>query len=411
VAQQYFNLSLKELGPYALNYSRNGRYLLLGGRKGHLASFDWRGKELQCEIQVRETIRDIHYLHNETMFAAAQKRFVYIYDDHGTEIHCIKKMEHVNKLTFLPYHYLLVSASERGILSYLDVSIGQIVTRHSTGLGPLRQLTHNLYNGLVHLGHHQGSVTLWSPNMGKPIVKMLCHRGRVTGLAVDREGRYMVTAGMDSQMRVWDIRQYKPVHAFHTRRPATSLDISQRGLVALGYEKQCQVWQDVFSDPDPRPPCLQYELKADMHQLEFCPFEDALGIGHSQGLSSIIVPGAGEPNIDALEVNPYQTKGQRREWEVKSLLEKIPSELIMGNPLDLCYVKKDREAAEDKGTQIKVNLRRRLRGRSTPGKLATRKQILKDRMARTLRKKEIAAKRSKEKEEKETSKQPLDRFR
>jgi U3 small nucleolar RNA-associated protein 7 len=110
VAQQYFNLSLKELGPYALNYSRNGRYLLLGGRKGHLASFDWRGKELQCEIQVRETIRDIHYLHNETMFAAAQKRFVYIYDDHGTEIHCIKKMEHINKLTFLPYHYLLVSA-------------------------------------------------------------------------------------------------------------------------------------------------------------------------------------------------------------------------------------------------------------------------------------------------------------
>lgn len=51
-AQKVFDLDLPELGPYNLAFTRSGRHLLLGGRKGHLALMEWQQRHLVCEVQV-----------------------------------------------------------------------------------------------------------------------------------------------------------------------------------------------------------------------------------------------------------------------------------------------------------------------------------------------------------------------
>ena len=88
-----------------------------------------------------------------------------------------------------------------------DTSTGQLVAEHRTKLGDCRVMRQNPYNACMCLGHGNGTaractvvvvpwvrqlgecshpavvarapgtVTMWTPNMNQPVVKMLCHRG------------------------------------------------------------------------------------------------------------------------------------------------------------------------------------------------------------------------------------------
>lgn len=58
-AKKGFELKLEGLGPYIADYTRNGKGLLLAGRKGHVGTMDWRGGTLGCELQLNETVRGV----------------------------------------------------------------------------------------------------------------------------------------------------------------------------------------------------------------------------------------------------------------------------------------------------------------------------------------------------------------
>jgi U3 small nucleolar RNA-associated protein 7 len=328
-----------DLGPYVSDYTRNGRSLLLAGRKGHIATCEWRAGKPGCELHLNETVRDAKWLHNDQYFAVAQKKHTYIYDHAGVEIHCLKKYVETTHLEFLPYHFLLAGIETSGFLRYTDTSTGQIVAEYSTRKGAPTALTQNPYNAILHVGHQNGTVSLWSPNVTTPLVKIQSNAGPVRSLAVDRSGRYMLTGGQDLRVKLWDIRALKEVHSYTTRQPATSLDISDRGLAAIGSGTAVTVWKDFFTTtPGSGPSKVQSPYLTwgndglRVERVRFCPFDDVLGISHARGFSSILVPGAGEANYDALEVNPYETRKQRQETEVKSLLTKLQPETIALDP-------------------------------------------------------------------------------
>lgn len=241
------------------------------------------------------------------------------------------------------------------------------------------------------MGHQNGQVTLWSPNSSTPLAKLLPNKGPVRALAVDRSGHYMVSAGQDCQMNVWDIRMYKEVHRYFTRAPASSLAISDRNLTAVGFGTTVNIWHNLFDRAVARQDAEQTKVQSPylswggqgqaVSRVAWCPFEDLLGVSHADGFTSVLVPGAGEPNFDALEVNPYETVKQRRENEVKSLLNKLQPDMISLNPdfignLDLAsHETRQRERDLDrKPDDVVERLSKRARGKNSAMKRFLRKK-------------------------------------
>ncbi|CAN1318891.1 Probable U3 small nucleolar RNA-associated protein 7 [Linum perenne] len=358
-SKNQYDIVLPDLGPYTLDFIPSGQYMALAGRKGHVAILDMTNMKLIREMQVKETVRDVAFLHNETFFAVAQKKYPYIYDRDGIELHCLMEHGPVLRLQFLKNHFLLASLSKFGQLRYQDVTTG-------------------------------GTVTMWKPTTSAPLVKMLCHHGPISALAFHPNGHLMATAGREKKIKIWDLRKFEVIQTIPGHH-AKTLDFSQKGLLAVGTGSYAQV----FSELEGSGTYSRYMNHAiakgyQIGKVSFRPYEDVLALGHSMGWSSILIPGSGEPNFDTWVANPYETSKQRREKEIHSLLDKLPPETIMLDPSKIGTLRPNRrkekptkqemEAEKEAAVEAvkEIALKKKTKGRNKTSKRVMKRKVMVD---------------------------------
>ena len=213
-------------------------------------------------------------------------------------------------------------------------------------------MTQNRHTAVIHLGHQNGVVSLWTPNLPHPAVQLLAHLGPVVGLSADPStgGRYMASSGADGTVKIWDCRNWKgAVREWTTRGGGAELEWSAKGALAVAtggsvnvrlfsfswtrFRNWLTYFSQVYTKPSIQAPFAAkaspplYLTHAIPHRpltsVRFCPFQDILTVGHNAGLSSLLVPGSGEPNFDSNDADPFEDKKRRQEREVKGLLDKV----------------------------------------------------------------------------------------
>lgn len=195
-------------------------------------------------------------------------------------------------------------------------------------------MTQNPYNAIIVTGHSNGTVSLVTPRDKdfNPVVTMLCHKAPLQNVAVDQSGRFLLTTSSDNVVKVWDVRKtYEPVAQTTSPANVSSAAISQSGMLAMSCSNQIFVWKHLTRVH--KKVYMKHKVPASMVQhLEFCPFEDVLGIGHARGVSSILIPGSGIASYDSRLPNPYFKEKDSADFNVRNLLEKIPHDMISLDP-------------------------------------------------------------------------------
>jgi len=346
----------------AAAYSRSGRSLLLGGASGHVAAVDWRAATPRADLFLAEPVRDVGWLHTDSLFAVAQRKYAYIYDaQSGGQVHVLRNHVAPAWLAFLPHHLLLASApagalastpSAQNAIHYTDVSTGAVVGSlpvgaPKLGLAAAGTAAVNVSTGTLHTGHANGVVAVWSPTAPTPLARVLSHKAGVSAVAVSPDGRWAATSGVDAVTAVWDLRTWLQVRAFRTHAPVTSLDISATGMLALTYSSTVEVYKDAYegggagrrgggggtpssslgrgtAEPPPLPYMVERLPGTPVARARWVPYEDLLGVVTTSTFRTLVIPGAGEAAVDSRAPNPYASRRARREMEVRAALEKLP---------------------------------------------------------------------------------------
>ncbi|CAK9069233.1 ATPase WRNIP1 (Werner helicase-interacting protein 1) [Durusdinium trenchii] len=162
---------------------------------------------------------------------------------------------------------------------------------------------------------------------------------------------------------------------------------SMTGMLAMCCGGFFEVFKDVFSTARETKPYIKEQYKGrQIECVRYRPFEDVCCVGRSDGFGSLVVPGAGKANFDSFEANPFETKSQRREREVQSLLEKLQPDSIMLNPDDIGQIdrevvkvwrdnSKKEEEAKAKEEAAKKKPVKKMRGKNKVGNRMKRKAL------------------------------------
>ncbi len=245
---------------WSVALSADGRFALSGGMDGHARYWELAtGRQLQ-EYAEHAGLVSAVALHPEGRwaFSGGYDGVVAAWSTtDGRERWRRDGLGYVTAMAIAPRGQYLLAAVGRHLL-VLDPDTGRTRAEHGPFPAPLTALAVSPDGEWYAAGSDIGEIRLW--HRGQEKTRWNAHRGPVTALSL-RDGRWLLSGGVDSAVHLWDVRRGDTPVATWTRHaaPIAGVAFLANGTQAVSGDRQLQVlpWAiDRYlraSEPPPAP--------------------------------------------------------------------------------------------------------------------------------------------------------------
>ncbi|CAJ0605187.1 unnamed protein product [Cylicocyclus nassatus] len=205
---------------YSLCWTPEGKRLITGASTGEFTLWNGTAFNFETILQAHDSaIRAMTWSHNEQWLVSADHEgFIKYWQPNMNNVHMYQahKDEPVRGLSFSPTDVKLASASDDGTVRIWDFA-RCVEERAMRGHGSeVRCVAWHPSKGMVATGSRdsQQPVKLWDPRTGDCLTTLQDHKSSVMAVDWNRNGNWLLTAGRDHLVKLYDIRCMKEMYSY-----------------------------------------------------------------------------------------------------------------------------------------------------------------------------------------------------
>jgi WD40 repeat protein len=247
---------------HAVAFSPDGARVLTAGFDGQVRVYPVAGGTASVVLHAHEGFVHIARFAPDGRFITAGDHTAKIWDASGALLVTFDETTPVAEADLSPDGRLVVTSG--AAVRVWDAATGAQLRTLDAGAGNTGAVRFSASGAWILGAGEDGVLRLWQPRHTHPLASFHGHEELITGASFDPGGARALTASADHTARVWDIRRELPVELPVTAQPR-SLDFSADGRLVVTTEGERQIWPADLTGPPERAPIARMNYVQPAH--------------------------------------------------------------------------------------------------------------------------------------------------
>jgi len=211
---------LKNKLPTCMNWTPNGKRVLVGNSKGKISVIHGSNFAEEKELIIQQTKA------LKAMGITKKNKFMLVGDEEGVikyldsnykelmEVRASEGQDGIREISIAPSDQKFLTCSDKEkTLRIWDLEKGAVEKKFVHG-NEINCCQWHPYLGLIASGSKDSTIKFWDPNSGEELASLINHTNSVNCIKWNNNGNWLLSCARDQSIRLYDLRMVKEIQAF-----------------------------------------------------------------------------------------------------------------------------------------------------------------------------------------------------